>query len=480
MNNKTTYLLKNTYLYGISTISTKLIAFLMVPFYTYILTKEDYGTIDIIITTISLLLPIATLSIHQAVLRFSLDKESDKKLIFSYATFIVTVSMVFIFIASRFFTNILFFQNYRELLLGLFITNIIYVLLSEFIRGMEKINVFVFGNIMFVAISTTLNLFTIAVLNLGIKGYLISSCIGYLSIILFYIVKIRAYMFLTSAIFKSENFPYLSEMLKYSVFLIPNSLLWWITNASDRYIILWNSGSELNAIYAVANKIPTIITSIFAIFIQAWLLSAVKEQNSSDKEKYYEVVFQNIASFIFIITSVLLVTIKIIIKLYVSESYFVAWESCSFLILSAGFNVLAAFIGNNYVVAKKNLGNMVSTLSGTLINIVLNLTLIPKLGLIGAGFATYISYFVVVIYRIIDTKKFNELPNKRCFEFNAKNILSWILLQIQIFILFRSNNLISFYSILILLVIVVLNRRFLEMIMMLIKKIFNNIRTKQI
>ncbi|WP_366922138.1 oligosaccharide flippase family protein [Metallumcola ferriviriculae] len=467
MNSNTKYLMKNTYLYSISMISTKLISFLMVPFYTYVLTKEDYGMIDIFTTSMNLLLPIITLSIHQAVLRFTLEKNKDRELIFSYAFFIICINLALFFVASRFFTVVKFIEAYQKLLLLLFTANIIYVLLSEFTRGMEKIKDFIFGNILYVFISTALSIYTIAVLNLGIEGYLISLCTGYLSAILYFSIRIKAFTFLTYKIFKKENSIYIFEMLRYSMFLIPNALFWWITNASDRYIILWNMGADANAIYAVANKVPAIITTISGVFIQAWLLSAVKEQNSPDKERYYEVIFENVISFLFILITVLIVVLKIIVKIYVADSYYSAWESGSLLLLSAGFSVLAAFIGNNYIVAKKNLGNMLSTLSGAILNIGLNIMLIPKYGLVGAGFSTYASYLVVVIYRIIDTKKFKS--SRKFFEFSSKNIISWLLLQIQVFIISRSDNLISNLSVLIMLGIIFLNKRFLTTIIFFIK-----------
>ena len=475
MNSKTKYLLKNTYLYTISTISIRLIAFIMVPFYTSILTKEDYGTIDLIFTSINLLLPICTLSINHAVLRFTLEKDSDKKLIFSYALFVVFIGMVIVTGISNLIKSSTMFNAYRVLLLVLLFTNIIYIIISELTRGLEKIKVFVFGNILMVFISTILNIFTIAFLEYGIKGYIISYSIGYLFGILYYFFRIKAYKYITFGIFNRSSIIVFNQMLKYSLFLIPNSLFWWITNASDRYIILWNLGAEANAIYAVANKLPVIITSVMSIFIQAWFLSIVKEEKSSDRKKYYEVMFGNMVNFVFIVMSFLLVILKLFLKIYVSEHYYTAWQSGTFLLLSAGFNVLAAFIGNNYTVVKKNLGNMISTLFGALINIILNFILIPKLGLIGASFATYISYLLVVIYRIIDTKKFNERPY-RFFEFKINNLISWILIQVQVFIIFRTDKLISIYNVIIFIIILIIIKNFIVNIINLLQYYFNKLK----
>ena len=66
---------KNALLFTVSSFGTRVISFLFVPLYTYVLSTKDYGNIDIITTTVQLLIPILTLNIQDAILRFSLDKE---------------------------------------------------------------------------------------------------------------------------------------------------------------------------------------------------------------------------------------------------------------------------------------------------------------------------------------------------------------------------------------------------------------------
>lgn len=450
------YLFKNTVLYGISTFATKLITFLMVPFYTYVLTKEQYGSIDVIFTSLNLLMPLLTLCIHQSIVRFALEKESNKKLIFTYSTLVAFAGIAVLLLVSPLLFKIKIFKDFRELFVLLIILNIVYTIISEFTRGLDKIKELVIGNILFIFISTGLNIYTISTLKLGVSGYIISSCIAYLIVILYYtfIIKIKKYF--TKQIFYKNNFILLKDMLKFSVFLIPNAFFWWITNASDRYIILALIGPEQNGIYAVANKIPVIITSIGSVFIQAWTLTAVKNNNSKDKANYYTSVFRNICSVIFIMVSFVFVILKIFIRIYVSEDYFISWESSTFLVLAAAFNVLASFVGTNYVVAKRNLGNMLSTLLGAILNTILNFIFIPLIGLVGAALSTCISYVVVVIYRIFDTKKYTGANNYH--EFSRKNILTWAILNIQIIVLFINDNIFDLYNLLLFLLILFLNR----------------------
>ena len=60
------------------------------------------------------------------------------------------------------------------------------------------------------------------------------------------------------------------QMLAYCVPLIPTAVFWWIMGVSDRYLVKWFVGSDANGIYAVAYKIPTILTILATVFMDAW------------------------------------------------------------------------------------------------------------------------------------------------------------------------------------------------------------------
>jgi O-antigen/teichoic acid export membrane protein len=72
-------------------------------------------------------------------------------------------------------------------------------------------------------------------------------------------------------------------MLRYSIPLMPSSLFWWITNLSDRFIILHYLSSSINGQYEAASRIPTMIVLVSNIFTEAWQMSAVIEKDSADQ-----------------------------------------------------------------------------------------------------------------------------------------------------------------------------------------------------
>lgn len=101
MKNKYSYLSKNILLFSISSFGQKILAFLLVPLYTSVLSTADYGTVDLITTTVSILVPVFTINISEGVLRFTL-KDKDNKDYFSYGIY-MTIKAALILLVLLFF-----------------------------------------------------------------------------------------------------------------------------------------------------------------------------------------------------------------------------------------------------------------------------------------------------------------------------------------------------------------------------------------
>ena len=62
----------------VGNLGSKIISFVIVPFYTYMLTTAEYGEADLVTTTVNLVVPFAMLGMNEAVLRFSASRELDQ------------------------------------------------------------------------------------------------------------------------------------------------------------------------------------------------------------------------------------------------------------------------------------------------------------------------------------------------------------------------------------------------------------------
>lgn len=447
------FLIKNTALFAISSLSTKVITFLMVPFYTYVLTTNDYGILDIIYTTTNMLFPIISLSIYNAVLRYAMENASNKSQVFSNGLFITLIGIFVCYFLVPLFRYSELLYEYTWYIYFLIVVHCIYSLLSEFARGIEQTKKFVIGNIIVVATVAISNLTLLGIFKMGIRGYITASVIGYVAAIIYLAISVKVHKYFTISVMNLKDNRLLKEMLWYSIYLVPNTLFWWIINSLDRYMILYYYDPTLNGIYAIACRIPVLLTATSQVFVQSWQLSAMKEYGTSSGVEFTNKIFSKMCVILLVISSGIMVILKVFLKIYVAEKYYSAWQPSSILIISAAFSIVASFVGTSYVVAKKNLGNMLSTMTGAVVNFCMNLLLIPRWGLNGAAIATAISYAMVIIYRLIDTRKYIHIH-----AFNMRIILTLLINLLQIIILFRTEVYLSIWNVVLFMVIIIINK----------------------
>jgi len=92
-------LVKNTAIVAVGKVCTKFLSFFLLPFYTAVLTTEDYGIVDLFNTYVSLLLPIILFQIEDALFRFTIDvrnnEQEKRKIISTVICFGIFQSLVF-------------------------------------------------------------------------------------------------------------------------------------------------------------------------------------------------------------------------------------------------------------------------------------------------------------------------------------------------------------------------------------------------
>lgn len=398
-------LVKNTSIFFIANFGSKILSFLLVRFYTEFLSTEEYGIIDLLSTTASLAFPIVTLCITEAVLRFSIDDESNRGKILTDGLFvIITGNLIFVLTVPLFSRLEMFRENIAWLYLLTF-SNALFAVIIHFARGIGKSKLFAASGLIHTVLQIGLNILFLVTFSWGIKGYLIASVLSNIvtSFTVFFAGKLYRY------ILKQLDCKYLRQMLVYAIPLIPNSIFWWIMQSSDRYVITYMLSSSDNGLYAVANKIPTLITTISGIFFQAWQISSVEEANSKHKNHFYSSVFNALSIVLNLATSALLVILQPLYRILTEETYYSGWTSTPFLLCAMVFSCYSSYLGTNYVAMKKTNGVFLTTLIGALLNIILNIILTPVIGIRGTALATMISFFITWISRIIGTRKFVKI-----------------------------------------------------------------------
>ena len=423
------YLLKNIGLLTISNFGSKILSFLLIPIYTTILTTSEYGIYDFYSTTISLLIPILTLNVIESVMRFSLEKnyKQDEVLAigFNYL-FKSSILVLLLLILNRIFNIIPLFNKYSLFFFLLYVLQVLYDMLSQYSRGIEKIkNVALAGFINSLGI-IFFNIVMLVIFKCGLIGYFIANIIGLIIPIIYYIFSLKIW----NSINFNKNRKLQKEMTDYSKPLIANTLSWWINNVSDRYIVIYFCGVAANGIYSLAYKLPSILNIFQSIFNQAWTISAIKEfSNNNETIKFYSKIYNLYNIGMVLVCSLLLITNIFLAKILFAEDFFMAWRYSSYLMISVVFGALSGLLGGIFSAAKKSKISAKTTSIGAIVNIVFNILLVFLYGPIGAAISTLISYIIIWGMRVYETSKIIKL------EINLKkNILSYTILIIEAFL----------------------------------------------
>lgn len=396
-------LVLNTVIFGIGTFSSKVLVFLLMPIYTSILTPADYSVVELVTGTANFMIPIVAVCIGEGVIRFGLDSSVRKDDVFTSG--ILTVFIGFAIFAALYplFSLIPFIKGYTPLVYLYVFASSLKGICAQFVRAKGYVRLYAFDGVFSTVMVLTFNILGLVVFKLGITGYVLAIILSDLISALFLTWIASLWRYFKGFRVSKEIW---RSMVAYSIPLIPNTLFFWVTNLSDRYIVTWLLGDEVNGLYSIAYKIPTIITAVSGIFMQAWQLSAFSDEDTRTKARFYSTVFDGYQSVLFSIGAATVLMIKPLTRLFLDEKYFNSWVYVPFLILSVVFSCFATFFSSIYMSEKRNVMTMITTMTGALTNVVLNFILIPIYGANGAGFATFISYFVVFLFRAIHSRRY--------------------------------------------------------------------------
>lgn len=401
--NKYRTLLDNTFLLSLGTFGSKILTFVMVRFYTGVLTPSDYGTADLIMQTANLLLPVVSLGITNGVFRFALDRKEHRKSIFSAGLYTILLGSLILLAAGPLLSRSEDLHEYVELICAYTLASCLHSLCAQYIRAEGKTALFAGQGIFNTALVIWFNILFLQVFRLGVFGYVMSVvvadgiCTGYL------VLREKLWKLLVPKPDDSVT----KAMLRYSIPLIPATIFWWITSVSDRYMVTWFLGTEANGLYAVACKIPTILSLLSTIFMEAWQFSAISEA-TGDREvhiRFYSQVWGFFLSAMVLVGSVMIVLCRLEIRVLAARSYYAAWQYVPVLAMAMVFSAFSSFMNSVYVVMEKSHLSLWTAVWGAGANILMNLWMIPRIGIQGAAIATLVSYLMCFGIRAVSARR---------------------------------------------------------------------------
>lgn len=392
-NNKNQSLMKGMLIYAIGNFGTKILAFLIVPLYTYYISTSDMGTYDLLISTVSLLTPIITLQIADASYSFMIRDRMDHKLCVRTSMQVLlfnSVISILVIVGVNCFFPIPFFWDF----IWLSVTTNILTVVQRMLRGLKNQVLFAISGVIYTAVFLTLNVVQITVLHQGVRSLLTSAIIANLFALgSIYLLERK----LWTSLFRKPDFPGMKEMLRFAIPLIPNQLNWWVINSSNRYIISLSLGNSANGIFAISYKFPTILQLVLSLFNTSW--QDVVVADNEDSGAYYTSVFRTLYILSFTLLLPLIPATKLVIVWFMEQSYHSAAAYVAFLYLGTVFQSFASFYGVGYLRGKDTKRASTTSIYGAVVNVVLHLCLIPFIGLQAAAISTFVGFLVMWLVR---------------------------------------------------------------------------------
>lgn len=407
--------LKHSAIYSLGNIASKLIGIVLLPLYTKHITVAEYGILGILEITIMILTQVLILGQSQAYLRFhDLDENIQRKksLLFTLFSFLFLLA-IFINIVgqsvapflARFFFNPEEFEIYFRLCFVIIALQILNNLFLSVLRAKERSGLYATSNIIKIALTLGFNIYFVAFAGLGVRGILYSYLIGDgVLLLLLLLLAIR------------EMIPKFDPHILKTAFvfgfpLIFTSLAGMLLNMGDRYILKLLVDYREVGLYNLGYKIAGILNVLFIqSFSLALLPIAYKMYGQKGDKRYYS---KMLTYFVFVLCwaglALTLFGREIVELLALSPDYWAAYQVVPYIVLGYIFSGARSVVNIGLYLKRKTSYIAYNAIGAAILNIGLNLLLIPKYKMMGAAIATVISFFTLYVVTYFTASRFYKV-----------------------------------------------------------------------
>lgn len=391
--------IRNVSFYTIGAIIPKIIGFFLLPIFTRYLSPTEYGIINYTDSITIFLLAFTVLSLNTYLLRcvFDYEKEEDrKKLIGSIFLFIAIINFLMLGVELTLFPKLILAFNIKVKFHPYFLLALINNFLNVFsvvpliifrYKG-EAIN-FVVINASKAFIQIIFSLILVIHFNMGVLGRYYGSLIANVIFLVIYILIIYRNAIL------NLNLPQIKKGLLFSLPLVPSTFLHIIINVADRIILERYVPLAALGIYSVSYTLGTVL-GIFAyssyLAYEPIVFSKIGKDDFSQTvikiRKYYLYVIFCL-SFLYVLFS------KEILLIMTSSKFSSGFKIIPIIILSTILLSENYLFGTILIGIKKTKISLILNIIGAVTNVVINILLIPIIGIYGAAISTLTSYLVM-------------------------------------------------------------------------------------
>lgn len=394
----------------IANLVIKAINFFLLPLYTKYLSPAELGISDSITNITAILLPILMMGMDSAFSAFYFDirTEEHKRKVFNTTLAFLLIAGIIPFIIAIFSKGIsiwLFNSDKNYLLVAISLIsisfNLWYTPYALHARMENRMVLFAGINISASLLMIISNIFFVSVMQLGAFSLIISSAIVQLYQLLIYLKLIP-----TNFKCKYYNKELLHSMLKFSLPIVPTAIAAWFLSLSDRYLILYFLSTSDVGIYGIAARFSSVLSVVSSAVFTAYTSFAFDKKDDADARHQYK----RILNFYYMTLMLLCIVINLcgkeIIGVMTNASYSTSHLILPGLLFGQVMYGVSVIIGYGLSFAKKTNYILLVNIIGAMVNIILNIILIPVWGTQAAAYTTYAGYFIMVILTYYFSQKF--------------------------------------------------------------------------
>ena len=402
---------RNTIIYTLVSVLQKGVSFLLLPIYTLYLAPSDYGILGVSSSITSFLAIFTTLSLGAASTRFYFSKKEDpiyvKKL---FGTVVTSVCLNSVFVGAVFILLHKWLVNpilgdisfYPYIFLGILnvIVTPLYLYFQEYLRTLQSGFYYGVNSMAFFFIQILLNLLFLIVFHWGVIGILSANLIT--SIIFF----IYSFIVFSRRITLGIDKPILKECLRYSLPLLPHQLANWSNGTIDRLLVNGLKSQADAGLYNLGQQYGSLLNNVINGVNDAyvpWFFDKVNNGDSGKKEIYN---FAEAAIWIISLIALLMsIFAKEILGIMIQNpEYDSVWMVVPCVSFSFVFQCIYFFYVN--VLFLKHTKDVFKiTVSTIVVNVLLNVVLIPIMGFIGCGIAFMVTHIAKSTIALFFSKK---------------------------------------------------------------------------
>lgn len=394
MNNR---LFQNTIVVSAGTFISKGILFALTIFFSYQLTAEAYGRLDIFTTYITLLIPLIGFDSDVTMFRFAwtAEQKSEKISLITNCFFIYSVNVVvccIILLVYGILSGWELWFSFSILIVG----EIYNHYLGGYLRATKRLTLYSICNIVTTIFVAVLSIIVGCFVFSGLKWVILGYGIGYILGDLFIIFVSKYWEFWNV---RHISFSAIKRLISFSYSLIPNDMAWWVINASDRTVIRFFLGSSANGIYAMAYKLPNILSQIISPFNFSWQQSATEHISEKENTKYFNSVYNN-ATVVFVSFCCIVLSLNSLVFSHIFDRKYI--EGIVYVPILIGGTVVAflnQFYGSMQIANKCPEENGRTAIVGAASNFFIHILFVKKIGLFAAALSTLLSQIIVCIIR---------------------------------------------------------------------------------